>query len=103
MKQYEQQGERLRQLLDLRFQRQVDAAKAIGCRQPDISRYCNINTRPLPTYFWNKYASKLDALGLNSKYIFDPTQSKILPKYAKERAEALKAELEELQKVAAHV
>ncbi|MDV7391191.1 hypothetical protein RZS08_07555 [Arthrospira platensis SPKY1] len=101
MKQYEQQGIRLRQLLELRFQRQADAAKALGCRQPDISRYCNqFNDKPLPTYFWNNYAKKLSLFGLNPEYLVDVAAPKLLPEYAKERAEALRAELKELKKVA---
>ena len=98
------QSLRLRELIALRFQRQADAAKVLGCSQPDISRYCaKFNKHPLPAYFKRVYAPRLQDVGLNPMYLVDPRQPKLLPDAAAERAEVLKAELKQLQNQAANV
>ena len=93
-------GKRLAELLELVFESQAAAGKALGASQPTINRLTRQYT--LSDFIIEKYASALKNAGLNPKYIRDETAPMQIDLKA-EVIEAIGLELEELKTRAAQV
>lgn len=94
------EGKRLGQLLDLVFESQAVAGKALGASQPTINRL--IGRDVLSDFIIEKYAPALKKAGLNPDYIRDETAPMRIDPDA-EAIEAIGRELEELKTRAAQV
>ena len=88
------EGKRLAQLLDLVFESQAAAGKALGASQPTINRLTNQDT--LSDFIIKKYSPALKKAGLNPDYIRDETAPMQIDLKA-EVIEAIGLELEELK------
>lgn len=88
------EGKRLAELLDLVFESQAAAGKAIGASQPTINRL--ISRGVLSDFIIEKYGPALKKAGLNPDYIRDETAPMTIDPEA-EAIEAIGAEIEELK------
>ena len=82
------------ELLDLVFESQAAAGKALGASQPTINRL--ISRGILSDFIIEKYAPALKKAGLNPDYIRDETAPMTVDPKA-EAIEAIGAEIEELK------
>lgn len=94
------EGERLGELLDLVFESQAAAGKALGASQPTINRL--ISREVLSDFIIEKYSPALKKAGLNPDYLRDETAPMTVNLEA-EAIEAIGREIEELKNRAAHV
>lgn len=69
-KEYTGEGKRLKELLEMQFDSQYEAAEFLGTSQPNLNRVMGFDK--LPRSFWRKYAPLLPQAGLNPGYISDP-------------------------------
>lgn len=69
-KEYTGEGKRLKELLEMQFDSQYEAAEFLGTSQPNLNRVMGFDK--LPRSFWRKYAALLPQAGLNPGYISDP-------------------------------
>ena len=88
------EGKRLAQLLDLVFESQAAAGKALGASQPTINRLISRDT--FSEFIIEKYTPALKKAGLNPEYIRDETAPMQIDLKA-EVIEAIGLELEELK------
>lgn len=93
-------GKRLAELLELVFESQAAAGKALGASQPTINRL--ISRDVLSDFIIEKYSPALKKVGLNPEYIRDETVPMTIDPAA-EAIEAIGAEIEELKTRAAQV
>ena len=94
------EGKRLAELLNLVFESQAAAGKAIGASQPTINRL--ISRDVLSDFIVEKYAPALKKAGLNPEYIRDETAPMQIDLKA-EAIEAIGNELEDLKTRAAAI
>ena len=87
-------GKRLAELLELVFESQAAAGKALGASQPTINRL--ISRDVLSDFIIEKYTPALKKAGLNPDYIRDETAPMTIDLEA-EAIEAIGNELEELK------
>ena len=88
------EGKRLGRLLDLIFESQAVAGKALGASQPTINRL--IGRDVLSDFIIEKYSPALKKAGLNPEYIRDETAAMTVDPAA-EALEAIGLEIEELR------
>lgn len=88
------EGKRLAELLNLVFESQAAAGKALGASQPTINRL--ISRDVLSDFIIEKYSPALKMAGLNPDYIRDETAPMTIDPEAEE-IEAIGLEIEQLR------
>lgn len=103
---YKTHGARLEELIQLKWETQVEAAEALGVAQGSISNW--IKAEKLPDLFFDRYAERFREKGLNLLYAKNPLLPKVPPAEKPDPVadflaalEGVKAQVEVLQGAAA--